>query len=394
MATVYKRGGKNNRGGRYYISYFDHQGQRVSRSARTTDKATAERIAAKLEADAALRRDGVIDPALDTQKVEAQRSISAHWADFEAKMRVSGRDAKHIAATLGYIRAACAATEVAFISDLTADKVHYYVRSLSERGKSARTIHAVLTALKSFTRWLALHHKVLRDPLATIRKPDPKTDRRRERRMLLPDEWKWLRGTTNIGQSRFRMCGAQRVLLYATAIQTGLRSNELRSLAVRQLYLDASPPFLTCQARCTKNKKPARQYVTGELASELRAWVAKKNSWEPVFSMPDPSDVAAMLKADLADARQAWLDAVSDPGDRRIREQADFLNVRNHAGQQLDFHALRHTCGAWLALAGNHPKVIQAVLRHSSITLTMDTYGHLFPGQEADAIAKLPRLFG
>ncbi|MFM2096440.1 MAG: hypothetical protein RIS70_3564 [Planctomycetota bacterium] len=100
-----------------------------------------------------------------------------------------------------------------------------------------------------------------------------------------------------------------------------------------------------------------------------------------------------MLKADLADARQAWLDEASGPSDRRMRERADFLSVRNHAGQQLDFHALRHTCGAWLALAGNHPKVIQSVLRHSTITLKMETYGHLFPGQEADAIASLPRLF-
>jgi hypothetical protein len=32
-------------------------------------------------------------------------------------------------------------------------------------------------------------------------------------------------------------------------------------------------------------------------------------------------------------------------------------------------------------------------MRHSSITLTMDTYGHLFPGQEADAVAKLPSMF-
>ena len=31
-------------------------------------------------------------------------------------------------------------------------------------------------------------------------------------------------------------------------------------------------------------------------------------------------------------------------------------------------------------------------MRHSSITLTMDTCGHLFPGQEADAVARLPDL--
>ena len=47
MASVFKRGGKNNRGGSYCIQWFDHNGQRQTKSARTTDKATAERIAAK-----------------------------------------------------------------------------------------------------------------------------------------------------------------------------------------------------------------------------------------------------------------------------------------------------------------------------------------------------------
>jgi hypothetical protein len=46
MATVFKRGGRANRGGRYYVAFFDHAGKRQVRSARTTDKATAERIAA------------------------------------------------------------------------------------------------------------------------------------------------------------------------------------------------------------------------------------------------------------------------------------------------------------------------------------------------------------
>lgn len=47
-----------------------------------------------------------------------------------------------------------------------------------------------------------------------------------------------------------------------------------------------------------------------------------------------------------------------------------------------------------MAMAGNHPKTVQAIMRHSSITLTMDTYGHLCPGQEADAVASLPSMFG
>jgi integrase len=97
-----------------------------------------------------------------------------------------------------------------------------------------------------------------------------------------------------------------------------------------------------------------------------------------------------MLRADLAAARNQWLhDAIKKPDEYHRRKRSDFLCETNHAGQVFDCHGLRHTCGAWLAMTGAHPKVVQTVMRHSSITLTMDTYGHLFPGQEADAVAKL-----
>jgi hypothetical protein len=107
MATIFKRGGKGKRGGRYYISYFDHKGKRQSRSARTTDKATAERIAAKLEADAALRRDGVVDPELDAICEQSRRSVESHVKDYEAKMRAANRASQHISTTVAYIRAIC-----------------------------------------------------------------------------------------------------------------------------------------------------------------------------------------------------------------------------------------------------------------------------------------------
>ncbi len=109
--------------------------------------------------------------------------------------------------------------------------------------------------------------------------------------------------------------------------------------------------------------------------------------------MPDPSDVAPMIKADLAAARREWLAAAKNDSTKRlVREQSDFLLPSNDEGRVFDFHGLRHTCGAWLAMAGVHPKVIQTVMRHSTITLTMDTYGHLFPGQEADAVSHLGKL--
>ena len=42
-------------------------------------------------------------------------------------------------------------------------------------------------------------------------------------------------------------------------------------------------------------------------------------------------------------------------------------------------------------MAGENPKTIQTVMRHSTITLTMDTYGHLFPAAESDAIARMEK---
>jgi integrase len=47
--------------------------------------------------------------------------------------------------------------------------------------------------------------------------------------------------------------------------------------------------------------------------------------------------------------------------------------------EQVRFHDLRHTCAALLIAQGAHPKAIQAHLGHSSIQVTMDRYGHLFP---------------
>lgn len=47
--------------------------------------------------------------------------------------------------------------------------------------------------------------------------------------------------------------------------------------------------------------------------------------------------------------------------------------------QSFRIHDLRHTCAALLISQGAHPKVIQQHLGHSSITVTMDRYGHLFP---------------
>jgi integrase len=63
------------------------------------------------------------------------------------------------------------------------------------------------------------------------------------------------------------------------------------------------------------------------------------------------------------------------------------------AGLQCRFHDLRHTSVALAIAEGAHPKAIQARMGHSSINVTLDRYGHLFPElDEAIATAFGQRL--
>jgi len=55
----------------------------------------------------------------------------------------------------------------------------------------------------------------------------------------------------------------------------------------------------------------------------------------------------------------------------------------------LRMHELRHTTVTLLIDAGAHPKAIQQQLGHSSITVTLDTYGHLFPSHLGELAERL-----
>jgi integrase len=59
----------------------------------------------------------------------------------------------------------------------------------------------------------------------------------------------------------------------------------------------------------------------------------------------------------------------------------------------LRFHDLRHTCAALLIGQGAHAKLIQQRLGHSSITVTLDQYGHLLPSLEAALAEQLDAVY-
>jgi integrase len=64
-----------------------------------------------------------------------------------------------------------------------------------------------------------------------------------------------------------------------------------------------------------------------------------------------------------------------------------FARAQERAGIACRFHDLRHTSVALAIAAGAHPKAIQSRMGHSSINVTLDRYGHLFPELD-EAIAE------
>ena len=72
----------------------------------------------------------------------------------------------------------------------------------------------------------------------------------------------------------------------------------------------------------------------------------------------------------------------------RVREA--FIYTLKKAGlRRVRFHDLRHSFASWL-IANREPlKYIQEQLGHHSIQITADTYGHLIPGANRQAVNRL-----
>jgi integrase len=60
----------------------------------------------------------------------------------------------------------------------------------------------------------------------------------------------------------------------------------------------------------------------------------------------------------------------------------------------LRFHDLRHSAASLLLQKRVHPKVVQDILGHSEISMTMDTYSHVSSTIQREAMEKLNKLFG
>jgi integrase len=61
---------------------------------------------------------------------------------------------------------------------------------------------------------------------------------------------------------------------------------------------------------------------------------------------------------------------------------------------EIRFHDLRHTCATLLMGRGVHPKLVQELLGHATIAMTLDTYSHYLPSMGDQASGAMGDAFG
>ena len=76
-----------------------------------------------------------------------------------------------------------------------------------------------------------------------------------------------------------------------------------------------------------------------------------------------------------------------------VRQRFDKL-LKDAGLPDVRFHDLRHSAATILLSMGVPAKVVQEILGHSQISMTMDIYSHVLPDMQQDAMAKMNNLFG
>jgi integrase len=165
--------------------------------------------------------------------------------------------------------------------------------------------------------------------------------------------------------------------LLVTAIFTGMRASELRG--VPWSAVDFDKKTITVRQRADewgtigqpKSHAGQREIpMSPTVLNTLREWrlVCPKGELDLVFP-----NMLGKVQPLSNIAHRVW---------RPLQRQAGLVDA---GGEPLfNFHALRHFAASlWIEL-GFSPKRLQALLGHSSVQMTFDRYGHLFPSAEDD----------
>jgi integrase len=406
------------------------------------DETAARAVLGDLERRAELVKGGVLSAAEDAIKDHQATPLADHVDAYLSHKTAKGLNRVRLQNTRN--RLARLAAECGFrrLGDLSAVALERWLAARQAEGMGASNRNEYRQELIGFGNWCVKNHRLVSNPFAGVAKGDAKADIRRKRRALTESELKRLldvarrrplldattirrgkrKGETGAElreetRRRLERLGWERALVYKTLALTGLRKGELASLTVRQLLLDADPPYLVLDAKDEKNRQGSTIPLRADLAADLREWLEEKAGAlqeaargaqtvrfdsEAVQPGKRKRVVPAAFSGDACQQVTAIHGLPADTPlftvpaglvrilDRDLR-LAGIPKVDDR-GRTVDVHALRHTFGTLLSRAGVAPRTAQAAMRHSTIDLTMNTYTDPRLLDVAGAVESLPSL--
>jgi integrase len=194
---------------------------------------------------------------------------------------------------------------------------------------------------------------------------------------------------------------------------TGIEIPAVRSRRARfatpeeaQLLVDAAPPgdrvlwATAFYAGLRRGELQALRWVDVDLAGGV---LRVERSWDVKAGVIDPKSIAGRRKVQIAAVLRDYLVGHRmAAGDGLVFGRADgtpfatsTISLRANTAwrgahlRPITLHECRHTFASLMIAAGVNPKALQTFMGHSSITVTLDRYGHLFPGSEGEAAVLL-----
>ena len=181
------------------------------------------------------------------------------------------------------------------------------------------------------------------------------------------------------------MLRPERYPLFLTALRAGLRLGELLALQWQDIQFGDSEDdpnrfilvrhnFTRRQFTTTKNRRERRV----DLSKELRRVLMDLRDQRTLEAMSSGSfDGPAQPRT----SKLVFPSQTGGPLEGSNLYNRDFLPSLEAAGiRRITFDALRHTFASLLIQQGASLAYVKEQLGHSSIQVTVDTYGHLIPG--------------
>jgi integrase len=181
--------------------------------------------------------------------------------------------------------------------------------------------------------------------------------------------------------------GRLRALL-VTAVFTGLRASELRGLTWDDVDLDRG--VLAVRQRADRwNRIGSPKSDSGKREVPLAPMVVNAlKEWRlacPRVKESEGHEGRLWLIFPNSKGNVDTLPNIHRRGLGPIQVVAGITTDKLHPRYGL--HALRHAAASLFIEQGFTPKRVQALMGHSTIQMTFDTYGHLFPSEKDDQVA-------